>query len=141
MAARQRMIRTIQEVYESYGFVPLGTPAIEYLDVLTGTGGTEAQQSLFHVANPDARGGDAPGDEPLALRFDLTVPLARVISQYQELPRPFRRYQVAQVWRADKPDRGRYREFTQFDIDSVGVASDLADTEIIAASVIRAAAC
>ncbi len=133
MGARQRMIRTIQDVYESYGFVPLGTPAIEFLDVLTGTGGAEAQQSLFHVQNPDTRDDESSPHEALALRFDLTVPLARVVSQYQELPRPFRRYQVAQVWRADKPDRGRFREFTQFDIDSVGVPSDLADTEIIAA--------
>ena len=133
MGARQRMIRTIQDVYESYGFLPLGTPAIEYLEVLTGTGGTEAQQSLFHVQNPDMRGEETSPSDALALRFDLTVPLARVVSQYQELPRPFRRYQVAQVWRADKPDRGRFREFTQFDIDSVGVPSDLADTEIIAA--------
>jgi len=125
MAARQRIIDTIRGVYENYGFAPLGTPAIEYMDVLTGTGGTEANQSIFGVVGPEK--------ENLGLRFDLTVPLARVISQYPELPRPFRRYQVAPVWRADKPDRGRFREFTQFDIDSVGVESELADTEIIAA--------
>jgi histidyl-tRNA synthetase len=68
----------------------------------------------------------------LGLRFDLTVPLARVVAQYRELPRPFRRYQVSPVWRADKPDKGRFREFTQFDLDSVGVESEIADTEIIA---------
>src|SRR5262249_10837914 len=73
-----------------------------------------------------------PEKEELGLRFDLTVPLARVVSQYNELPRPFRRYQVASVWRADKPDKGRYREFTQFDLDSVGVESEIADTEILA---------
>ncbi|MCI0583857.1 MAG: histidine--tRNA ligase, partial [Chloroflexi bacterium] len=78
------------------------------------------------------RRGDAEG-EALGLRFDLTVPLARVVAQYADLPRPFRRYQVAPVWRADKPDRGRFREFVQFDIDSVGVASEIADVEIIAA--------
>src|SRR5436190_19835442 len=124
MLARQRMIDTIRGVYELYGFVPLATPAIEYLDVLSGSAGQEAQQSIFRVTNPEA--------EALGLRFDLTVPLARVIAQYPDLPRPFRRYQVASVWRADKPDKGRYREFTQFDLDSVGVESEVADTEIIA---------
>ena len=118
------MVDTIRGVYELYGFVPLSTPAIEYLDVLSGSAGQEAQQSIFRVTNPEK--------EELGLRFDLTVPLARVIAQYADLPRPFRRYQVASVWRADKPDKGRYREFTQFDLDSVGVESEVADTEIIA---------
>lgn len=133
MAARQRMLDTIRSVYEIYGFVPLGTPAVEYLEALTGSAGQEAQQSIFLVENPDFRRGERPASEKLGLRFDLTVPLARVVSQYRDLPRPFRRYQVSSVWRADKPDRGRFREFTQFDIDSVGVSSDVADTEIIAA--------
>ncbi|HLX07797.1 MAG TPA: histidine--tRNA ligase [Thermoanaerobaculia bacterium] len=124
MLARQQMIDTIRGVYENYGFVPLGTPAIEFLDVLKGTAGQETQQAIFTVQNPER--------EALGLRFDLTVPLARVVAQYPELPRPYRRYQVSPVWRADKPDRGRYREFIQFDLDSVGVASELADTEIIA---------
>src|SRR5829696_3383036 len=124
MLARQRMVDTIRGVYENYGFVPLSTPAIEFLDVLSGSAGQEAQSSIFRVTNPEK--------EELGLRFDLTVPLARVVAQYTELPRPFRRYQVASVWRADKPDKGRYREFTQFDLDSVGVESELADTEIIA---------
>src|ERR1700680_4361688 len=122
---RQRMIDTIGGVYELYGFVPLTTPAIEYLDVLRGSeAGSEAAASIFTVSNPE--------QEQLGLRFDLTVPLARVIAQYKELPRPFRRYQVAPVWRADKPGPGRFREFTQFDLDSVGVESEIADTEVIA---------
>ena len=125
MLARQQMVDTIRRVYELYGFVPLNTPAIEYLDVLSGSAGQEAQQSIFRVTNPE--------QEALGLRFDLTVPLARVIAQYADLPRPFRRYQVSSVWRADKPDKGRYREFTQFDLDSVGTESEIADTEIIAA--------
>jgi len=124
MLARHRMIETIRRVYEIYGFVPLGTPAVEYLDVLTGTAGQETQQSIFTVQSPER--------EALGLRFDLTVPLARVVAQYHDLPRPYRRYQVSPVWRADKPDRGRYREFLQFDLDSVGVESEIADTEIIA---------
>ena len=123
--ARDWMIGRIRDTYELYGFVPLSTPAIEYLDVLQGSAGEEAQQSIFRVTNPES--------EQLGLRFDLTVPLARVIAQYPDLPRPFRRYQVASVWRADKPGRGRYREFTQFDLDSVGVVSEVADTEIVAA--------
>src|SRR5438874_736920 len=124
MLARQQMIDTIRGVYELYGFVPLSTPAIEFLDVLSGSAGEEASQSIFRVSNPE--------NEALGLRFDLTVPLARVIAQYKELPRPFRRYQVSPVWRADKPDKGRFREFTQFDLDSVGTESEIADTEIVA---------
>ncbi len=144
MRLRNRLIDTVRTVYESYGFLPLGTPAIEYLDVLLGPGGHEANEQIFRVRNPDkpqsadlaAAGGSggAADAERLGLRFDLTVPLARVISQYpNDLPLPFRRYQVDSVWRADKPDRGRFREFTQFDIDAIGVESELADAEIIAA--------
>jgi histidyl-tRNA synthetase len=124
MLARQQMVDAIRSVYELYGFVPLSTPAIEYLDVLSGSAGQEAQASIFRVTNPE--------NEALGLRFDLTVPLARVIAQYKDLPRPFRRYQVSPVWRADKPDKGRFREFTQFDLDSVGTESEIADTEILA---------
>jgi histidyl-tRNA synthetase len=118
------MIDTVRRVYELYGFVPLTTPAVEYLDVLSGSGGQEIQQSIFLVQNPE--------EEQLGLRFDHTVPLARVIAQYNELPKPFRRYAIGPVWRADKPGQGRYREFLQFDIDSVGVQSEMADSEIIA---------
>jgi histidyl-tRNA synthetase len=118
------MIDAIRGVYESYGFVPLATPAIEYLDVLKGSDAGDTAGQLFGVRGPE--------DEELALRFDLTVPLARVVAQYRDLPRPFRRYHVGPVWRADKPDPGRYREFTQFDLDSVGAPSEVADTEIIA---------
>src|ERR1051325_10514075 len=102
MLPRQRMIDTIRRVYELYGFVPLTTPAIEYLDVLSGSGGQEIQQSIFLVQNPE--------EEQLGLRFDHTVPLARVVAQYKELPKPFRRYSIGPVWRADKPGPGPYRE-------------------------------
>ena len=124
MLARQRMIDTIRGVYELYGFSPLDTPAVEYLDVLSGSAGDEAQRQIFRVTNPE--------EEPLGLRFDLTVPLSRVISQYPDILLPFRRYQVSPVWRADKPESGRYREFMQFDLDSVGAESEVADTEILA---------
>jgi len=121
--ARQAMIDVVKGVYELYGFVPLITPAIEYLDVLSGSGGKEIQESIFVVRNPE--------EEELGLRFDHTVPLARVIAQYKELPKPFRRYTVGPVWRADKPGPGRFREFLQFDLDAVGVQSEMADSEII----------
>ena len=121
--ARQAMIDVVRGVYELYGFVPLTTPAVEYLDVLSGSSGQEIQESIFVVQNPE--------EELLGLRFDHTVPLARVIAQYRELPRPFRRYAIGPVWRADKPGPGRFREFVQFDIDAVGVQSEMADTEII----------
>jgi histidyl-tRNA synthetase len=89
MLARQKMVDAIRSVYELYGFVPLNTPAVEYLDVLSGSAGVEANQSIFRVSTPE--------NEPLGLRFDLTVPLARVVAQYRDLPRPFRRYQVSPV--------------------------------------------
>ncbi len=123
--ARQWMIDTIRGVYEGYGFLPISTPAVEYLDVLLGAdSGEEAAKSIFTVSNRE--------QEELGLRFDLTVPLARFVSQHRDLPRPFRRYQVAEVWRGDKPDKGRFREFIQFDLDSVGAPSEIADTEILA---------
>lgn len=122
MNARLKMIATIRQVYERYGFQPLDTPAQEYLVTLIGYG-DENQKQIFHFTNPE--------EERVALRFDLTVPLARVVAQYPDLPLPFRRYQVAPVWRADKPDPGRFREFVQFDLDSVGTASMAADVEIV----------
>src|ERR1700745_471689 len=118
--ARQAMIDVVKGVYELYGFVPLITPAVEYLDVLSGSGGKEIQETIFVFPNPE--------EEELGFGFYHTVPLARVIAQYKELPNPFRRYTVGPVWRADKPGPGRFREFVQFDIDSVGVQSELADT-------------
>ena len=122
MNARLRIIDTIRRVYESYGFLPLDTPALEYHATLMGYGEENAKQ-IFEFENPE--------EEHVALRFDLTAPLARVVAQYPDLPLPFRRYQVGPVWRADKPDAGRFREFTQFDLDSVGTSSSAADTEIL----------
>ncbi len=122
MNARLRIISTIRSVYELYGFLPLDTPAQEYRVTLTGYG-EESTKQIFSFTNPE--------EEDVALRFDLTVPLARVVAQYPDLPLPFRRYQVAPVWRADKPDPGRFREFMQFDLDSVGSSSLAADVEIM----------
>jgi histidyl-tRNA synthetase len=122
MNARLKLIATIRNVYERYGFLPLETPAQEYRVTLMGYGDENTKQ-IFGFINPE--------EEEVALRFDLTVPLARVVAQYPDLPLPFRRYQVAPVWRADKPDPGRFREFIQFDLDSVGSSSLAADAEII----------
>ena len=122
MNARNAIISTIRTVYERYGFMPLETPAQEYRVTLLGYGEENSKQ-IFPVVNPE--------EEDVALRFDLTAPLARVVAQYPDLPLPFRRYQVGPVWRADKPDPGRFREFLQFDLDTVGSASLAADLEIL----------
>ena len=124
MNARLKIISTIRSVYERYGFLPLETPAQEYRVTLAGYGEENTKQ-IFSFKNPE--------EEDVALRFDLTVPLARVVAQYPDLVLPFRRYQVAPVWRADKPDPGRFREFIQFDLDSVGTSSIAADVEILCA--------
>ena len=122
--AREKIINTIKEVYESYGFSPLATPALEYKETLLGYG-EEASKQIYLFRDQD--GND------VGLRFDLTVPLCRYVSAHKELPRPFKRYQIQPVWRYDKPDPGRFREFLQFDIDTVGSASMAADAEIISA--------
>ena len=122
------MIDTIREVYERYGFEPLETSAVEYVDVL-GKFLPESdtpQEGIFSFK-------DDTDDEWKALRYDLTAPLARVVAQYgNELPEPFRRYQIGSVWRQEKPEPGRFREFTQFDIDTVGATSMAADAEVCA---------
>ncbi|MGA9116113.1 MAG: histidine--tRNA ligase [Bacteroidota bacterium] len=122
MNARLRLIEAIRKVYELYGFQPLDTPAQEFRETLEGYG-EEGSKQIFRFRNPE--------EEDVALRFDLTAPLARVVAGHPDLPLPFRRYQVAAVWRADKPDAGRFREFLQFDMDSVGTSSPAADTEIL----------
>ncbi|MBN1885852.1 MAG: histidine--tRNA ligase [Candidatus Krumholzibacteriota bacterium] len=124
MLARERIISTIRRIYERYGFVPLSTPALEHRDVLLGYG-EEASKQIYLFTDPD--GAD------VGLRFDLTAPLSRVVAEHRDLPRPFKRYQVQPVWRYDKPDPGRFREFLQFDIDTVGATSRAADAEIVAA--------
>ena len=119
---RQRMLDTIRSVYEAHGFAPLDTPAIEYEEVLTGQ--LDSDKEIFRFEDEDGR--------RVALRFDLTVPLARLVAQHgQDVPRPFRRYHIASVWRADKPKPGRYREFMQCDVDIVGPGTVQADIEVL----------
>lgn len=124
MILRQRIIAIFREIFERHGFEPLDTPALEYLDVLTGKAG-ENEKLMYRFE-------DAGGRE-VGLRYDLTVPLARVVAMHQnDLVLPFKRYHIAPVWRAENPQRGRFREFWQCDADIAGSASPLADAEVIA---------
>ena len=129
---REYVIGAVRQVYERYGFEPLETPAVENIETLLGKYGDEGNKLIFKILK---RGeGEAEGGADLALRYDLTVPLARVVAQYQnELPRLFKRYQIQPVWRADRPARGRFREFYQCDIDAVGTASIVVEADILGA--------
>jgi len=122
MMPRERLIETAKRVYRSYGFSPIDTPALEYLEVLQGKGSDETDRQLYQFVD---HGGRAVG-----LRFDLTVPLARFVAQHaSELGMPFKRYHVATVWRGENTQRGRYREFMQCDFDTIGTQSVVADIE------------
>lgn len=125
---RQFVLDTLKKVFESYGFEPLETPALEYEEILLGKYGAEGDKLMYRFEDN--------GKRKVALRYDQTVPLARVISQYQnELPLPFKRYQMQNVYRAENTQKGRYREFLQVDADIVGVYSPLSDAEIIALTI------
>lgn len=138
---RRRVISIIEGVYERYGFSPLATPAFENLPVLLGKYGEEGDKLLFRLLRRGASLGRAleAGDATeadladLGLRYDLTVPLARVVAQHRDLPRFFRRYQIQPVWRADRPARGRFREFFQCDADIIGATGRIAEAEVCAA--------
>jgi histidyl-tRNA synthetase len=129
---RQYVIDIVRAVYERYGFEPLETPALENIETLTGKYGEEGDKLLYKVLR---RGeGEASGGADLALRYDLTVPLARVVADNRaKLPRFFKRYQIQPVWRADRPQRGRFREFYQCDVDAIGSTSPVVEAEMIAA--------
>jgi len=123
MLLRQRIMTTFREIFERHGFEPIDTPALEYLEILTGKAG-ENEKLMYHFVDQ--------GGREIGLRYDLTVPLARVVAMHQnDLVLPFKRYHIAPVWRAEKPQRGRYREFWQCDADIVGSATMLADAEIV----------
>ena len=124
MNLRLKVIDTCRSVFESFGFEPLETPSIEYSSTLLEKYGEEADKLVYSFKDN--------GEREVGLIYDLTVPTAKVLSMYQnDIPLPFKRYQIQRVWRADKPQRGRYREFTQCDIDIFGVKSPRADAEII----------
>lgn len=124
MILREYVIGVIRQVFEQFGFEPLQTPAIELEEMLMGKYGPDAERLIYSA-------GHEGGKERLALRYDLSVPLSRVVAQYPDLLKPFKRYQIAPVWRAERPQKGRYREFYQCDADTVGSASMLADAETL----------
>jgi histidyl-tRNA synthetase len=136
---RSYVIHIIKEVYESYGFEPLETPAVENLETLMGKYGEEGNQLVFRILKRgeklDLKNAKSENDlSDLALRYDLTVPLARVVANNKnDLPKFFKRYQIQPVWRADRPARGRFREFYQCDVDAIGSTSMAVESEMIAA--------
>ncbi|MGD9562487.1 MAG: histidine--tRNA ligase [Pyrinomonadaceae bacterium] len=136
---RNYVIGIIKQVYESYGFEPLETPAVENLETLMGKYGEEGNQLIFKILKRgeklDLESARSENDvSDLALRYDLTVPLARVVANNKNaLPKFFKRYQIQPVWRADRPARGRYREFFQCDVDAIGSASMTVEIELITA--------
>ncbi|MBO0772381.1 MAG: ATP phosphoribosyltransferase regulatory subunit, partial [Actinobacteria bacterium] len=130
--AREQAFGVIRSEFARYGFEPLATPAFERLDVLLGKYGDEADKLIFKILRRGEH--EATGEADLALRYDMTVPLARVYAAYgSQLPTPYKRYTIGPVWRADRPGRGRYREFTQCDLDALGTTSAMADAEVICA--------
>ncbi|MBL8823153.1 MAG: histidine--tRNA ligase [Planctomycetia bacterium] len=123
MIPRERFMETARQVYRSYGFVPIDTPALEYTEILLGKGGEETDKQLYRFKDN--------GDRDVGLRFDLTVPLARFAAQHiGTLGTPFKRYHLAPVWRGERQQRGRYREFVQCDFDTIGTTSNAADIEV-----------
>ncbi len=142
---RDHVIGVIKEVYSSYGFEPLETPAFENLETLMGKYGEEGNQLIFKILKRGEKLDEAMNENPqsairnpqlsdLALRYDLTVPLARVVANNKNgLPKFFKRYQIQPVWRADRPARGRFREFYQCDVDAIGSSSMVVEGELLSA--------
>ncbi|KKU58408.1 MAG: Histidyl-tRNA synthetase [Candidatus Amesbacteria bacterium GW2011_GWA2_47_11b] len=124
MAVRSRVINILKTVFEKYGFSELQTPTLEYAEVLTGKYGQEAEKLMYLFQDP--------GGRKVGLKYDMTVPLARVMAQYPDLPKPFKRYQIQPAFRAENTQKSRYRELYQCDVDTVGTLSPLADAEILA---------
>jgi histidyl-tRNA synthetase len=132
LSKRDRAFGVLRSVFAGYGFEPLQTPAFERVDVLLGKYGDEADKLVFKIMRRGEH--EASGEADLALRYDMTVPLARVAAAYgSQLPTPYKRYAIGPVWRADRPGRGRFREFTQCDIDTLGSRSLLSDAEVLCA--------
>jgi histidyl-tRNA synthetase len=132
LRVREHVFAAIRDVFERYGFEPLQTPAFERLETLTGKYGDEGDKLIFKILRRGEH--EATGEADLALRYDMTVPLARVVAAYgSQLPAPYKRYVMGPVWRADRPGRGRFREFAQCDVDVVNSESPLADAEVVCA--------
>src|SRR6267142_2631543 len=121
MIPRERLLEKARQVYRSYGFAPIDTPALEYAEILVGKGGEESDKQMYRFTHHD---------HDIALRFDLTVPFARFAAQYINLlGTPFKRYHMGPVWRGENTQKGRYREFWQCDFDTIGTTSNAADIE------------
>ena len=121
--AFKKMLSTIQKVYEQFGFTPIETPALEFSEVLLAKAGGETEKQIYELER---------GDKKYCLHFDLTVPLARYVAEhFNDLVFPFRRYQIQKVWRAERPQKGRFREFYQCDIDVIGSTNPLIDAEMV----------
>lgn len=124
MIKRNYVLNIIKKIFTGHGFLPLETPAVEYWEILSGKYGEEGEKLIYRFSDR--------GERDLGLRYDLTVPLCRVIAMHQnDIVKPFKRFQIQPVWRADKPGKGRYREFYQCDFDVAGTKDLLADTEVI----------
>jgi len=124
MLAREHLMEIARRVYRSYGFSPIDTPALEYSKILLGKGSDETDKQLFRFVDQ--------GDRDVAMRFDLTVPFARFAAEHiGELGTPFKRYHIGTVWRAEKPQKGRYREFIQCDFDTIGTDANASDIETL----------
>jgi len=123
LAVRNKVMNTLKGVFELYGFSELQTPTLEYAEVLKGKYGEEAEKLMYLFRDQ--------GEREVGLKYDLTVPLARVMAQYPNLPKPYKRYQIQPVFRAENTQKGRYREFYQCDVDIVGTKSLYADAEIL----------
>src|SRR5947209_20495952 len=122
MIPREHMLEKARQVYRSYGFAPIDTPALEYAEILINKGGEESNRQIYRFKDH--------GDRDVALRFDLTVPFARFAAQYiGQLGTPFKRYHMGPVWRGENTARGRLREFWQCDFDTIGTRSNAADVE------------
>jgi histidyl-tRNA synthetase len=129
---REYVIDVIEQVYRRYGFEPLETPAVENIETLLGKYGEEGNKLIFKILRRGEH--ESSGEADLALRYDLTVPLARVVAEHRgKLPRFFKRYQIQPVWRADRPARGRFREFYQCDVDIIGSKSMVVEAELCSA--------
>ncbi len=124
MVVRNKVIAVLKKVFASYGFSELATPTLEYAETLLGKYGAEAEKLMYIFKDN--------GDRQVGLKYDLTVPLARVMAQYPQTPKPFKRFAIQPVFRAENTQKGRYREIYQCDVDTVGTSSPLADAEILA---------
>ncbi len=123
MIPREHLLEQARRVYRSYGFAPIDTPALEYLEILRGKAGEESDKLVYSFTDH--------GGRDVALRFDLTVPFARFAAQYiGQLGTPFKRYHMGPVWRGENTGHGRYREFWQCDFDTIGTTSNASDIEV-----------